>query len=66
MPKLKTNRSVKKRMRITKSGKVKRFRAFKSHLLTGRTSKRKRFLSKPGFVAKGQEKTMHKLLPYGA
>ena len=66
MPKLKTNRSVKKRIRVTKSGRFKRFKANKSHLLTGRTSKRKRFLSKSGFVAQGQEKTMRKLLPYGA
>lgn len=66
MPKLKTNRSVKKRMRVTKSGKIKRFKANKSHLLTGRSAKRKRFLSKPGFVAKGFEKAINKCLPYGA
>jgi large subunit ribosomal protein L35 len=66
MPKLKTNRSVKKRMRITKSGKIKRFKANKSHLLTGRTGKRKRHLSKAGFVAKGFEDAINKCLPYGA
>ena len=66
MPKLKTNRSVKKRMRTTKSGKIKRFQANKSHLLTGRTAKRKRHLSKATYVFKGFEKAMNKLLPYGA
>ncbi len=66
MPKLKTNRSVKKRMRITKSGKIKRFKANKSHLLTGRTAKRKRQLSKAGFVAKGFESAINRLLPFGA
>ena len=66
MPKLKTNRSVKKRMRVTKSGRIKRFKANKSHLLTGRSAKRKRHLSKSGFVAKGFESAMNKCLPYGA
>ena len=66
MPKLKTNRSVKKRMRTTKNGKVKFFRACKGHLLTLKSSKRKRHIGKARYVAKGQEATMHKLLPYGA
>lgn len=66
MPKLKTNRSVKKRMRVTKSGKIKRFKANKSHLLTGRTGKRKRHLTKAAYVSKSFENIMHKLLPYGA
>ena len=66
MPKLKTNRSVKKRMRITKTGRAKHFMAGKSHLLTGKRSKRKRLLGKPAFVTKGELKTIHKILPYGA
>ncbi|MCX5685970.1 MAG: 50S ribosomal protein L35 [Candidatus Omnitrophica bacterium] len=66
MPKLKTNRSVRKRMRITKTGKAKRFKAGRRHLLTGKRSKRKRLLGKAAFVAKGQMKTINKLLPYGA
>jgi large subunit ribosomal protein L35 len=66
MPKLKTNRSAKKRIRITKSGKAKHFRAGKGHLLTGKRSKRKRLLGKPGYVAKGELKSIHKMLPYGA
>jgi large subunit ribosomal protein L35 len=66
MPKLKTNRSAKKRIRITKSGKAKHFRAGKGHLLTGKRSKRKRLLGKPAYVAKGELKSIHKMLPYGA
>jgi large subunit ribosomal protein L35 len=66
MPKLKTNRSVKKRMRITKKGKVRIYGAGKSHLLTGKSAKRKRFLSKPRYVSKAQSGTMKRLLPYGA
>lgn len=66
MPKLKTNRSVKKRIRITKTGKAKHFKAGRSHLLTGKRSKRKRLLGKPGFVSRGELKSILKLLPYGA
>jgi large subunit ribosomal protein L35 len=47
MPKQKTNKSVKKRMKITASGKVKRNQCNKRHLLSGRTSKRKRQLRRP-------------------
>lgn len=66
MPKLKTNRSAKKRIRITSSGKAKHFKANKGHLLTGKRSKRKRLLGKPAFVAGGELKSIHKMLPYGA
>ncbi len=66
MPKLKTNRSVKKRIRITKKGKAKHFRPYKRHLLTGKRSKRKRLLGKPGFVSLGELKSIKKILPYGA
>ena len=66
MPKLKTNRSVKKRMRVTKSGKVKYFKATRGHLLTCKRSKRKRKLGRPGYVAPTEAKTMKLLLPYGA
>lgn len=66
MPKLKTNRSVRKRMRITKSGKVKHFKATRGHLLTGKSSKRKRRLGRPAYVSGAQARTMKLLLPYGA
>ena len=66
MPKLKTNRSAKKRIRITKSGRAKHWKAYRSHLLTGKRSKRKRQLGKPAYIAKGELKSILKILPYGA
>ena len=66
MPKLKTNRSARKRMRITKTGKVKHFRASRGHLLTLKSSKRKRHLGKAAYVKGSEAKTMKLLLPYGA
>jgi large subunit ribosomal protein L35 len=47
MPKAKTNKSVRKRMRVSGTGKLKRNQANKRHLLAGRTSKRKRQLRRP-------------------
>ena len=47
MPKAKTNKSVKKRFRVTGTGKLKRNQSNKRHLLAGRTSKRKRHLRRP-------------------
>ncbi len=46
MPKLKTNKSAAKRLRVTKNGKIKRFRAGKRHLLSSKSTKRKRRLRK--------------------
>ena len=64
MPKLKTNRSVAKRVRKTKSGKYKKMRAGKRPLLKDKSSKRRRQLRKSDLVSKGFEKTMRRLLPY--
>ena len=50
MPKMKTNSSAKKRFSITGSGKIKRKHAFKSHILTKKSTKRKRNLSNPTLV----------------
>jgi len=47
MPKPKTNKSVKKRFRVSGTGKIKRNKSNKRHLLAGRTSKRKRQLRRP-------------------
>jgi len=52
MPKMKTNSSAKKRFSITGSGKIKRKHAFKSHILTKKTTKRKRNLTYFGEVHK--------------
>ena len=65
MPKMKTHRGAKKRLKKTGTGKLKRMRANKSHILTKKTTKRKRRLRKPDIVAKGDAKRLHKILPYG-
>ena len=64
MPKLKTHSGSKKRFNLTKSGKVKVAKAFKSHILTKKSAKRKRNLRKGAYVSTTQEKAMKKLLPY--
>lgn len=66
MPKLKTNRSAKKRFRISKKGKIKHFKAGRGHLLTLKRGKRKRSLGKAGFITSGEAKSINKMLPYGA
>ena len=64
MPKMKTHRGAAKRFRITGTGKLKRARAFRSHILTKKSSKTKRHLRKTAYVSSTQEKIMKKLLPY--
>jgi large subunit ribosomal protein L35 len=64
MPKMKTHRGAAKRFRKTGTGKLKRSKAFTSHILTKKSSKRKRKLRKAGYVSSTQEKIMKKLLPY--
>jgi len=65
MPKMKTNKSVAKRFKITGKGKVKRSRAFKSHILTKKTAKRKRRLRKPDLAAPGDAKRIKRMLLKG-
>ena len=64
MPKMKTHKGAAKRFRITGTGKLKRAHAFRSHILTKKSSKTKRNLRKAGYVSKSQVKVMKKLLPY--
>ncbi|MHB1315607.1 MAG: 50S ribosomal protein L35 [Christensenellales bacterium] len=64
MPKLKTHRGAAKRFSLTKSGKIKRNKAFKSHILTKKSTKRKRNLRKGTFVSAAEEKSIKKLIPY--
>lgn len=66
MPKLKTKRSAAKRFKITGSGKILRRRAFKSHLLSKKASKRKRRLRRPALVSGADLSRVRKLLPYGS
>ncbi|MEO0285400.1 MAG: 50S ribosomal protein L35 [candidate division WOR-3 bacterium] len=63
MPKIKTKRSAAKRFKITATGKVKRFKAFKSHLLIGKNAKRRRNLRKSDLVDKTEMKKIRRLLP---
>jgi large subunit ribosomal protein L35 len=65
MPKMKTHRGVAKRVRKTASGRLKRNKAYKSHILTKKSRKRKRRLRKADLVAHADEKRLKKLLPYG-
>ncbi len=64
MPKLKTRRAIAKRFKITKKGKILRHKAFKGHLLSKKTSKRKRSLRRPDLVSKTEREKIKRLLPY--
>ena len=64
MPKMKTHKASAKRFKITGTGKLKRGKAFKSHILTKKSSKTKRNIRKTGYVHSTQMKTMRKLLQY--
>jgi large subunit ribosomal protein L35 len=64
MPKLKTHRGAAKRLRVTASGKIKRSKAFGRHILTKKSSKRKRNLKKATYVVKSEFKKMKEMLPY--
>ena len=65
MPKLKTKKSMAKRVKITKKGKIKRSKAGRGHILTKKSRKRKRHLRKQGMVNRADKSTVKKLLPYG-
>ncbi len=62
MPKMKSNSGAKKRFSLTGTGKVKRKHAFKSHILTKKSTKRKRFLTHIDTVNKVDEKRVKALL----
>ena len=64
MPKMKTKKAIAKRFRVTGTCKLKRSKAFKQHILTKKSAKRKRNLRKIGYVSVTQLKTMKKLVPY--
>jgi len=62
MPKMKTKSGAKKRFTLTGSGKVKRKHAFKSHILTKKSTKQKRNLTQTGLVSKADEANIKSLL----
>ncbi|MBC7343092.1 MAG: 50S ribosomal protein L35 [Clostridia bacterium] len=64
MPKMKTHRGAAKRFRITGTKKIKRAKAFKSHLLGKKPAKRKRALREATLVSNADMKKLRKLLPY--
>jgi large subunit ribosomal protein L35 len=64
MPKMKTHRGAAKRFSVTGTGKIKRSRANTSHILTPKTTKKKRNLRKSAILDQTNEKAMRKLIPY--
>jgi large subunit ribosomal protein L35 len=64
MPKIKTNRAAAKRFSLTKTGKVKRAKAYKSHILSSKTTKRKRNLRKSATISKVEQRNVRRLIPY--
>lgn len=64
MPKMKTHRGAAKRFKVTGTGKIKRSKAYKSHILTGKPAKRTRHLRTSAIVDSANEKQIKKLLPY--
>jgi len=65
MPKMKSKRGVTKRFKVTGSGKVKRYHAFSSHILTSKSPKRKRKLRLSDLVSKTEDKRIRTLLLAG-
>jgi len=64
MPKLKTHRGAAKRFKKTATGKFKRAKAFKSHILTKKTSKRKRHLDTDTLISEADQRRIGRMIPY--
>ena len=64
MPKIKTNRAAAKRFKVTGTGKLKRNKAYKSHILTKKSTTRKRHLRQATITDATNVKNMKKVLPY--
>ena len=64
MPKVKTKRAAAKRFHKTGTGQLKRMKAYKSHILTKKSQKRKRNLRKATLAAPSNAKVMKKIMPY--
>ncbi|HXH62700.1 MAG TPA: 50S ribosomal protein L35 [Gemmatimonadales bacterium] len=62
MPKMKTKRALRKRVKITGSGKIRRYHAYKRHILTKKHPKRKRRLRQGAMVAHADQKRLMRLL----
>ena len=64
MPKIKTHRGAAKRFKLTKTGKVKRFHAYKSHILTKKSAKRKRGLRQGTYADETNVSAIKRMIPY--
>ncbi|MCL2415289.1 MAG: 50S ribosomal protein L35 [Defluviitaleaceae bacterium] len=64
MPKMKTNKAVSKRFKITGTGKLKRMKSNTNHILEKKSPKRKRNLRKATYVGKTMEDNYKRVLPY--
>ena len=64
MPKMKTSRAAAKRFKLTGTGKLKRAKAYKSHILTKKSTKRKRNLRQATITDSTKAQNMKKILPY--
>ena len=64
MPKMKTSKAAAKRFKMTGTGKLKRMKAGKQHILTKKSTKTKRDLRKATMMDASNEKNMKKILPY--
>ena len=65
MPKIKTNRAAAKRFKTTGTGKIVYRKSFSNHILTKKTTKRKRSLRSSQIIAKSDRKEIRRLLPNG-
>jgi large subunit ribosomal protein L35 len=63
VPKIRTNRSAAKRFRVTGSGKIKRNKGYKRHILSSKNKKRKRHLRQATTVAAVEVKNIRNLIP---
>ena len=64
MPKMKTNRGAAKRFRTSGSGKIVRNKAFSSHILTKKSTKRKRNLRKSAMLDSANLRNVQRMIPY--
>ena len=64
MPKIKTSRAAAKRFKKTGTGQLKRMKAYKSHILTKKSTKRLRGLRQTGYIAECEAKKVRELIPY--
>ena len=64
MPKLKTHKGAQKRFKVTANKKIVHKKAFKSHILTTKSAKRKRTLGRKALVSKADRAAIKKMLPY--